>query len=200
MALLVGALAAGTASYAGLVVAALVGVAVAGGTIVALGLLVLWPMDAESTLVHVGTEDVSPPLREALIIGLPLVGLGGIVILLVGAETSAGSWSAAVALAGVFSSWCALHQMYATRYAHLFYAGEHQGGITFDDSNLQYQPRFSDFLYFSYNLGMTYQVSDTAVTDVHIRQVVLRHCLLSYVFGTAILATTINLVVGALTS
>lgn len=56
-----------------------------------------------------------------------------------------------------------------------------------------------DFLYFSYNLGMTYQVSDTGVSSSTIRAVALRHCLLSYVFGASILATTINLVAGIVT-
>jgi Protein of unknown function (DUF1345) len=56
------------------------------------------------------------------------------------------------------------------------------------------EPTFRDFLYFSYNLGMTYQVSDTNVSSPTIRTVVLRHTLLSYAFGTVILATTINLV------
>ena len=57
-------------------------------------------------------------------------------------------------------------------------------------------PAYRDFLYFSYNLGMTYQVSDTGVSSRTIRAVVLRHCLLSYAFGTVILATTINVVAG----
>jgi uncharacterized membrane protein len=43
---------------------------------------------------------------------------------------------------------------------------------------------------------MIYAVSDNSVISTHIRRIVLRHCLLSYVFGTVILATTINLVVG----
>ena len=43
---------------------------------------------------------------------------------------------------------------------------------------------------------MTYQVSDTSVSNTTIRAIALRHCLLSYVFGTVILATTINLVTG----
>jgi uncharacterized membrane protein len=41
---------------------------------------------------------------------------------------------------------------------------------------------------------MTYQVSDTDVSSRTIRVVVLRHCLLSYAFGTVILATTINVI------
>ena len=47
---------------------------------------------------------------------------------------------------------------------------------------------------------MTYQVSDTSVASTQIRSIVLRHCLLSYAFGTVILATTINLVVGIVSS
>jgi len=43
---------------------------------------------------------------------------------------------------------------------------------------------------------MTYQVSDTSVTSSDIRAVVLRHTLLSYVFGAVVLASTINLVAG----
>ena len=87
-------------------------------------------------------------------------------------------------------SWAGLHLMYAARYAYLFYS-EAPGGIDF---NADDPPAYRDFLYFSYNLGMTYQVSDTSVSSRTIRAVVLRHALLSYVFGTVILATTINLV------
>ena len=46
---------------------------------------------------------------------------------------------------------------------------------------------------------MTYQVSDTDVSSTDIRSVVLRHRLLFYLFGTVILATTINLVAGLVT-
>ena len=79
-----------------------------------------------------------------------------------------------------FLSWAALHLMYAARYAHLYYAGEKPGGIDF---NAQAPPAFRDFFYFSYNLGMTYQVSDTSVSDPTIRSITLRHCLLSYAFA-----------------
>jgi hypothetical protein len=64
------------------------------------------------------------------------------------------------------------------------------------DFNCDDPPMYRGFLYFSYNLGMTYQVSDADVSSATIRTVVLRHFLLSYVFGTVILVTTINLVPG----
>ena len=79
-------------------------------------------------------------------------------------------------------------------------AGE-EGGIDFNARpEHSFHPCFRDFFYFSYNLGMTYQVSDTGVSSPAIRAVVLRHCLLSYLFGTVVLASTINLVAGLVTN
>jgi uncharacterized membrane protein len=43
---------------------------------------------------------------------------------------------------------------------------------------------------------MTYQVSDTALQNHGIRAEALKHSLLSYLFGTVIVAATINLVIG----
>ena len=43
---------------------------------------------------------------------------------------------------------------------------------------------------------MTYQVSDTNIGDTLIRMTVLRHTLLSYLFGSVILAVTVNLIAG----
>jgi uncharacterized membrane protein len=175
----------------------LVGVAVAGTCFVGTGWLVLWPMDAEATRRNAGREDFRPHVDEAVIVGVALLGLSGIVGLLLADRASAAVWPSAVAVAGVFMAWASLHLMYATRYAFIYYAVDEPGGIDF---NSEAPPAFRDFLYFSYNLGMTYQVSDTNVESGAIRAIVLRHCLLAYVFGTAILATMINLVVGTLTA
>jgi len=87
--------------------------------------------------------------------------------------------------------------MYAGRYALLYYT-QTAGGIDFN--NPDYGPAFRDFFYFSYNLGMTFAVSDTGVSNASIRAVTVGHCLLSYVFGTVILATTVNLVAGNFTA
>ncbi len=103
--------------------------------------------------------------------------------------------AAALALCGVFMSWAVLHLMYAGRYAYIYHRTP-GGGIDF---NTKEPPRYIDFPYFSYNLGMTYQVSDNNVSTSRMRAVALRHCLLSYLFGASILATTINLVAGIVT-
>jgi uncharacterized membrane protein len=111
-------------------------------------------------------------------------------------NSSTRNTAAAIGLIGVFTTWAMPHLMYTTRYAQLYY-GEPVGGIDFNSND---QPSYRDFFYFSYNLGMTYQVSDTGVSSTAIRSVVLRHCLLSYSFGTVILAATINLVAGLVTT
>ncbi|MGP3776040.1 DUF1345 domain-containing protein [Streptomyces sp. SDT5-1] len=159
------------------------------------GWAVLWPMDADATRSEARREDFSPVTEEFAVVGTALCALVAIVVLLLIGGSGERNAGAAVALAGVFLAWAALHLMYAARYAYLYYEGN-VGGIDF---NSQEPPAYRDFFYFSYNLGMTYQVSDTNVTSSSIRSVVLRHCLLSYLFGTSLLATVINLVAGIFT-
>ena len=173
----------------------LAGIAGTATIFVAAGWLVLWPVDAESTRHNARREDFRPAVEELVIVAAALSGLVGVVLLLVVGNADDGRAAAATALAGVFMSWAGLHLMYATRYAHLYYAHP-AGGIDFNSDD---PPAYRDFFYFSYNLGMTYQVSDTDVSSTTIRAVALRHCLFSYVFGTVILATTINLVTGVVT-
>jgi uncharacterized membrane protein len=159
------------------------------------GWIVLWPLDADATRRSVQREDFRPVADEVAVVAAALTGLAGIVALLLLSGSGSAHAAAAIAPGAVFMVWAALHLMYAPRYAHLYYEVA-AGGIDFNSTDL---PAYRDFLYFSYNLGMTYQVSDTSVSNAAIRAVVLRHCLLAYVFGTAILATTINLVTGIVT-
>lgn len=174
-------------------VGVLVAITLGAAAFVVAGWVVLWPMDAAQTRRNVTREELRPILDEVVVVALSLSGLGAIVSLLVLGHSKAASLAAAAALFGVFLSWAALHLMYSTRYAALYYRDGDAGGIDFNSDE---PPAYRDFIYFSFNLGMTYQVSDTGVSDSRIRAVVLRHCLLSYVFGVVILATTINLVAG----
>lgn len=173
----------------------LAGIATAGAVFVIQGWAVLWPMDADATRNNTSREDFRPVVEEAVLVTLSVIGLVAIVVLLLRGRAENEVAAAAVALGGVFMNWASLHLMYAARYAHLYYT-EPAGGIDFNSDD---PPTYKDFLYFSYNLGMTYQVSDTAVSSQTIRAIVLRHTLLSYLFGTSILATTVNLVAGIVT-
>jgi uncharacterized membrane protein len=98
-----------------------------------------------------------------------------------------------LAVGSVVLSWAVVHTIFTLRYGHLYYGGDH--GLDFHDEGA---PTYRDFAYLAFTVGMTYQVSDTEVTSSVMRSTVLRHALLSFLFGTAIIATTINLVAGLL--
>ncbi|HXL15932.1 MAG TPA: DUF1345 domain-containing protein, partial [Streptosporangiaceae bacterium] len=68
-----------------------------------------------------------------------------------------------------------------------------EGGVDFNQDE---QPCYRDFAYLALTVGMTFQVSDTNLRTTAIRATALRHALLSYLFGTVILAATINLIAG----
>ena len=82
--------------------------------------------------------------------------------------------------------------MFALRYAHLYY-NEPVGGIDFAGEE---SPDYRDFAYLSFTIGMTFQVSDTAVSARSIRRTITRHALLAYLFGTVIVAILINVTAG----
>ncbi|WP_238334809.1 DUF1345 domain-containing protein [Kribbella amoyensis] len=172
------------------------GIAVLAALFVLSGVVVLWPMTADATRRNARREDFRPVVEELFVVAATIGSLTAIVFVLILDRSGTRNTAAAIGLAGVFLNWAVLHLMYAARYAHLYY-GDPLGGIDFNTT--EEPPSYRDFFYFSYNLGMTYQVSDTDVGSTAIRAVVLRHCLLSYVFGTVILAATINLVAGIVT-
>jgi uncharacterized membrane protein len=99
----------------------------------------------------------------------------------------------ALAIAAAVLGWLVTHTTFALRYAHLYYRddGTPGDGITFPKTE---RPDDYDFLYFSFVIGMTFQVSDVQVNDSANRRTVLVHGLISFVYNTAILALGINLV------
>jgi len=102
--------------------------------------------------------------------------------------------------AAIVFGWLLIHTLLVFRYAHLYYrrrdAAEHTGGgLTFPGTE---EPRNLDFAYFSFVLGMTFQVSDVQVTSPSIRALALAHGLISFGYNTTILALVVNLVAGLL--
>lgn len=104
-----------------------------------------------------------------------------------------------VSLSPVLLSWLLLHTTFAIRYAHLYHdhnklnTGSNVGGINFPTKE---HPDYVDFAYFSFVIGMTFQVSDVQVNSRVIRRFVLMHSLISFVFNTIIVALTINTIAG----
>lgn len=102
----------------------------------------------------------------------------------------------------VMASWVLAHTSFALHYAHHFYgdgpapgAQDDRGGLAFPGDEL---PDYWDFVYFSFVVGMTCQVSDVQVTSRSMRRLTLLHGVLSFVFNTVVLALAVNLLASAL--
>jgi len=145
--------------------------------------------DSEMTAAIAKRDDMSHSLSDAIVLTASLASLGAVIYLLVSKDSSL--LHVGFGLTSIVISWATVHMLYALRYAATYYS-DPEGGIDFKTSG---QPKFSDFLYFSYTVGMTYQVADTDLKTSSFRQIVLAHAMLSYIFGTAIIATTINFLV-----
>jgi uncharacterized membrane protein len=95
----------------------------------------------------------------------------------------------------VMLAWVLVHLAFTFRYAHIYYASEkshfkqHANGLEFPGDT---KPDYFDFAYFSFTIGMTFQVSDVVIKSKALRRLSLVHALLSFVFNTVIIALTIN--------
>ena len=157
--------------------------------------IVVLPMDADQTRDHVGPED--PPrgwVTDVIILSASVASLAGVAHLLA-AGSKAGfekNLAAAVGVVGIVAAWCVVHTVFSVRYADVYYSNSARG-ISFNGTE---NPRFMDFFYVGFIIGMTYQVADTNLKTGQLRVIALCQALISYFFGAVILAVTINLVVG----
>lgn len=102
----------------------------------------------------------------------------------------------ALALSAVVLGWLLIHTIFLFRYAHLYYGDrdrnqQSDGGLVFPGGG---SPNYHDLAYFSFVLGMTFQVSDVQIAAPGIRRVALAHAMISFGYNTAILALVVNVV------
>ena len=95
-------------------------------------------------------------------------------------------------------SWAAVHTTFALHYAHEFYRGAKPGGLQFPSGDQHDHPDYWDFVYFSFVIGMTAQVSDVGITDKIIRRTATAHGIISFVFNTALVALMVNIAASAI--
>jgi uncharacterized membrane protein len=172
------------------------------------GILLAWSRiilaDAKTSVASAKLQDTS----RSIIFGTVLVGACGslfaVAYLLGTAKSVPGTrlvQHVALAAITVMCSWFLIHTIFAMHYAHAFYRqideGERGDGLNFPDCD---EPDFLDFAYFSFVIGMTFQVSDVSITSNRIRRLSLVHALLSFLFNTVILALAINLASGLASS
>lgn len=109
-----------------------------------------------------------------------------------------------VSLAGatILTGWTFIHLTFALHYAHE-YASERRrrpeqpekmrGGLEFPDTTA---PDYSDFLYFSFNMGVACQTADVNICSPMMRRIALAHGVVAFFYNTIIVALTINIAAG----
>jgi uncharacterized membrane protein len=155
---------------------------------------VSWPQDSEGTK-RLAEQEGTTRSTDVWLLAAAVASLAVVVVALVQSSNQRDATAVASVLLSVLSvalSWALVNTVYAFKYARLFYLDEPDaGGIDFKQ---EHAPTYSDFAYMSFTVGMSFAVSDTEPTATRIRRVALGHALLSYAFGTGVLAVAINLV------
>jgi uncharacterized membrane protein len=146
---------------------------------------------------HADAQDEGAFALMLLTVAAALASLGAIFAeLAAGDGATPGLWPHILAIATVVLSWAFIHTIFALHYAYDFYGkGERANGLKFPDDD---KPDYWDFMYFSFVVGMTFQVSDVAVTNKWIRRSVAMHGVVSFFFTTAVVALTVNMAANAI--
>jgi uncharacterized membrane protein len=148
--------------------------------------------DAATTARRARSEDASRAAAEAVLLAAGAASLVAVAFTLVQAGDAHGTargFLTALAIVSVALAWTSIHTVFMLRYARLYYTPP-DGGIDFQGET----PDYLDFAYLALTVGMCYQVSDTDITGKRVRRCALHHAFLSYIFGTVIVAVTVNLV------
>ncbi len=101
------------------------------------------------------------------------------------------SHSPALGMVTLTLSWLYLHALFAAQYAHLYWLSE--GGLEFPGGT---EPDWLEFVYLSFTIGMTAQVSDVTTSSPAMRRMVLAHALVAFAFNAAIIGVAVNLLAG----
>jgi len=136
-----------------------------------------------------------------IVVSSVCISLAGAILLLINTKESPfdNDLRTIVTILAVTTSWILLHTIFTIRYAHLYHNNQTEkkadegGGLDFPNPEL---PDYIDFAYFSFVIGMTFQVSDVTISSKTIRRYALLHSLISFVFNTIIVALTVNIIAG----
>jgi uncharacterized membrane protein len=163
-------------------------------------LLLAYVMMFRSGLAHIKRNAVLQDDGRFLILLVTAFGafasIGAIVFEL-GATQHSGP-QLALATVTIALSWAAVHTTFALHYAHDYYRGAKPGGLQFPSGDQHDHADYWDFVYFSFVIGMTAQVSDVGITDKTIRRTATAHGIISFVFNTALVALMVNIAASAI--
>lgn len=127
------------------------------------------------------------------------VAISTVVLVAVNTELKSGShggtFAIAVAAGTIILSWMFMNSLFALHYAHGFYGdfGKQHQGLDFPGTK---EPDYWDFAYFSFTIGMTFQVSDVQITTRYLRRIGLMHSTIAFFFNVFIIAISVNIAAG----
>ncbi|WP_412168499.1 DUF1345 domain-containing protein [Curtobacterium flaccumfaciens pv. flaccumfaciens] len=152
-----------------------------------------WRQDADGTERLAREESETRVSDNALIVAC-FASLAAVVLALSEASQARDPASVAAIMLGVLDTmvaWALVNTVYALKYARMFFLDHRGGGF---DVKQDGRPTYSDFAYFAFTIGMSYAAPEIEPDDSETRRKALPHALLSYFFGTVLIAVAINLV------
>jgi len=163
-------------------------------------LLLVYTMVVRSGLAHIKRNAVRQDDGRFLILMVTALGafasIAAIVFELGASQHSVPALT--LATVTIALSWAAVHTTFALHYAHEFYRGPKPGGLQFPSGDTRESADYWDFVYFSFVIGMTAQVSDVGITDKTIRRTATAHGIVSFVYNTALVALMVNIAASAI--
>ncbi|MDR6170581.1 MULTISPECIES: DUF1345 domain-containing protein [unclassified Curtobacterium] len=153
-----------------------------------------WPAGPERTRSLARHEDRSRRMVDVLIIVATFLSLVLVVFALFRSQQhdAVGSAAAILAVVGVVAAWAVMNTVYAFKYARMYYIDDRHR-FDFDQDE---DPSYSDFAYTAFSIGMAYSPGNIVQSSTPSRRIAMGHALLSYFFGTFVVAVAINLITG----
>jgi uncharacterized membrane protein len=153
-----------------------------------------WNLDDQATK-RIAQDEGKARSTDTEVVLAAIASLAAVVIAMAqaaGRHDVISACSVLLCVANVALSWSLTNTVYAFKYARVYYFGEPDAeGIDFNQTQ---PPAYSDFAYMAFTVGMAYAVAETQPTSTYVRRLVLGHAVLSYLFGTGLLAIAVSLV------
>jgi uncharacterized membrane protein len=168
---------------------------------ITLYLLLVYTMVLRSGLSHIKRNAVLQDDGRFVILLVTALGAFASIAAIVfelGAASHRSGLQLALATVTIALSWAAVHTIFALHYAHDYYRRAKPGGLQFPSGDEHDHADYWDFVYFSFVIGMTAQVSDVGITDKTIRRTATAHGIISFIYNTALVALMVNIAASAI--
>ncbi|SFT76567.1 DUF1345 domain-containing protein [Arthrobacter sp. ov118] len=155
---------------------------------------ICWRQDPAGTK-RLAREESASRVTDDAIVTACIASIAAVVVALIQSSDQSGDpTSVALVILGVLGTivaWALVNTVYALKYARMYFLDHPDAGF---DVKHEAQPTYSDFAYFAFTVGMSYAAPEVEPSSSEIRRKALLHALLSYFFGTVLIAVAINLV------